>query len=68
MATPHVAGLAALLWSYNPDYTYADVAGSIRNSGDAVAALSTTTSGRAVDAFEAMKYIQAPTGVSASVQ
>ncbi|MDZ7661831.1 S8 family serine peptidase [Thiohalophilus sp.] len=69
MATPHVAGLAALVWSYNPDYTYADVLGSVVNSGDAVAALDgTTTSGRAVDAFEALKYIQAPTGVSASVQ
>ncbi|MFP4611188.1 MAG: S8 family serine peptidase [Thiohalophilus sp.] len=69
MATPHVAGLAALVWSYNPDYTYADVLGSVVNSGDAVSALDgKTTSGRAVDAYRALKYIQAPTGVSASVQ
>ncbi|MEX1057653.1 MAG: S8 family serine peptidase [Natronospirillum sp.] len=69
MATPHVAGLAALLWSYHPDYTYADIANSILNSGDAVAALSnTTTSGRAIDAYKALNYIQAPTGVSASIQ
>jgi len=69
MATPHVTGLAALVWSYNPDYTYADVLGSVVNSGDAVSALDgRTTSGRAVDAYRALQYIHAPTGVSASVQ
>lgn len=69
MATPHVAGLAALIWSYNPDYTYTDVIRSVNNSGDAVAALSgKSTTGRAVDAYKGLQYIQAPTGVAAVVQ
>jgi subtilisin family serine protease len=68
MATPHAAGLAAMVWSYNPAYTYADVVSSVKNSGDAVAALyGKSSSGRAVDAYKALQYIQAPTGVTAVV-
>lgn len=68
MAAPHVTGLAALVWSYNPGYTYADVISSVVNSGDLLMALdSITTEGRAVDAYKALRYIQAPTGVSARI-
>lgn len=68
MASPHAAGLAAMVWSYNPAYTYADVVRSVKNSGDAVAALyGKSSSGRAVDAYKALQYIQAPTGVTAVV-
>lgn len=69
MATPHVAGLAALVWSFNPEYTHQDVIRSVTNSGDALAALADkSTSGRAVDAYKTLLYIQAPTGVSAVIQ
>jgi thermitase len=68
MATPHVAGLAAMIWSYNPAYAYDDVVSSVKSSGDAVAALyGKSSSGRAVDAYKALQYIQAPTGVTAVV-
>ncbi|GAB4348922.1 MAG: S8 family serine peptidase [Gammaproteobacteria bacterium] len=69
MATPHVAGLAALVWSYNPGYSYRDVIRSVVNSGDIVSSLSGfTTSGRAVDAYQALIHLQPPSGVTAVVR
>jgi len=69
MASPAVAGLATMLRAYNPQYTYADVVASIKNSGRAVASLSgKTTTGKAVDAMKSLAYINAPTGLSAAVQ
>ena len=68
-AAPHVAGLAAMIWAYNPDYTYLDVVASIKNGGDAVPALAGKTStGKAVDAMGSLRYIKPPTGVTASIQ
>jgi thermitase len=69
MATPHVTGLAALLFAYNPQYTYSDVMNAITNGGAPVAALSgMVSSGKAAHAMGALSYINPPTGVSASVQ
>ena len=69
MASPHVAGLAALVWAYNPTYTYAHVVNAIKNGGEGVAALpGKTTSGKAANAMGSLAYINPPTGVSASVQ
>ena len=69
MATPEVAGLAAMLRAYNPRYTHADTVNAIKNAGRAVAALSgKTTTGRAVDAMASLAYINPPTGLSAAVQ
>jgi len=69
MATPEVAGLAAMLRAFNPRYTYADTVNAINNAGRAVAALSgKTTTGRAVDAMASLAYINPPTGLSAAVQ
>lgn len=69
MASPHVAGLAALIWAYNPNYTYADVVSSIKNGGDAIPALAgITTTGRAVDAMGSLRHINPPTGAIAVVQ
>ncbi len=68
-SAPHVVGLAAMIWAYNPDYTYLDVVASIKNGGDAVPALAgITTTGKAVDAMGSLRYINPPTGVTASIQ
>ncbi len=68
MATPHVAGLAAMIFAYNPNYTYADVIAAIKN-GVSVSALSgKTKTGKAVNAMNALSYIQPPSGVSAVAQ
>ena len=69
MATPHVAGLAAMIKAFNPSYTYADIVKSIKEGGDAESALSgITTTGKAADAYGSIKYIQQPTGVTAVMQ
>ena len=69
MAAPHVAGIAALLFSYNPGFNYLDVANAIKNGGDQVSALAgRTTTGRAADAMGALRYINSPSGVTAVVQ
>lgn len=66
MATPHVTGLAAMLFALNPNYTYADVAASIKNGGVATASLSGKTStGKAASAIGSVNYINKPTGGAA---
>lgn len=68
MATPEVAGVAALVWAHNPLYTYADVANAIKNGGRATASLAgKTTTGKAVDAMGALAYINPPTGIAVVV-
>lgn len=68
MATPEVAGVAALVWAHNPLYTYTDVANAIKNGGRSIPALSgKTTTGKAVDAMGALAYINPPTGISVVV-
>lgn len=68
MATPHVTAVAAMLRAYNPRFTYADVVNAIKNGGRTVASLAgKTTSGKAADAMRMLAYINAPTGVTASV-
>jgi subtilisin family serine protease len=69
MAAPHAAGLAAMLFAFNPDYTYSDVLESMRNGGEDVSALSgNTTTEKAINAFGSLKYISKPTGVAAVLQ
>jgi subtilisin family serine protease len=69
MATPEVAGLAVMLRAYNPQYTYADTVGAIKNGGRSVAALAgKTTTGKAVDVMSSLAYINPPTGLMATVQ
>lgn len=56
MATPHVTGVAALVWMRNPTWTYAQVRTKIFNTGYSVPALSgKCTTGRAVDAWFALQ-------------
>lgn len=62
MAAPNVAGLAGLLMTYNPSFTYSDTINAIKNGGTAVSALSTVTvSGRAANALGALSHIAKPT-------
>lgn len=69
MASPEVAGLAAMLRAYNPQYTYADTVSAIKNGGRSVAALSgKTTSGKAIDVMSTLSYINPPAGLSATIQ
>ncbi len=56
MATPHVTGVAALVWSKNPTWTYAQVRDKLYSSGKAVTALSgKTTTGKCVNANNAIR-------------
>lgn len=69
MASPMVAGLAAMLRAYNPQYTYTDVVNSIKNGGRTTASLdSITTTGKAIDVISSLAYIAPPTGLTATVE
>ena len=63
MATPHTAGLAALIWAHYPDATVAQVKSRIMNTVDPVAALDgrTVTGGR-INAFNALENDSIPPG------
>ncbi|MGP9800947.1 S8 family serine peptidase [Rheinheimera sp. NSM] len=55
MASPHVAGAAALLWSVNPDITPAEMKTILMDSGDSLAALEgKTVSAKRVNLVNAM--------------
>ena len=63
MATPHVAGLATMLFAYNDGYgyTYLDAVNAIKNSGEDQSSLNGITStGKSVNAFNALCYINVP--------
>lgn len=52
MATPHVAGLASLAWSYRPELSYLDIKNAIITWGDSISALSgKTVSGKRINAY-----------------
>ena len=65
MATPHVAGLATLIWSKNPNLSYTEVKDAILSTGDTLAALSGKVStGSRINAKNALdKVSAAPTPV-----
>lgn len=55
MASPHVAGAAALLWSVNPELTTAEMKAILMDSGDSLAALEgKTVSGKRINLANAM--------------
>ena len=74
MATPHVAGAAALLWGRNPNLTYSQVKDLILNNVETVSALSgKTATGGKLDLAKAMAAMTpqppppaAPTGLTAT--
>ena len=61
MATPHVSGLAALIWSYEPGLTASQVKGRIINSVDRKLSLNgwLLTDGR-INAYNSIQDILAP--------
>jgi len=69
VATPHVTGLAALIWGYNSNLTHMEIKGIILNSVESKPSLigSTVTGGR-INAFNAFATStpQAPTGFDAT--
>jgi len=55
MATPHVAGLAALLKSYNPSLTWLDIKNLILNNGDKIpTAEGKLLTGSRINAYKAL--------------
>jgi subtilisin family serine protease len=60
MATPHVAGVAALAWAKNPAVSVATVKSALLNGGDAIPSLSgKTVTGRRLNANGALALIPA---------
>ena len=62
MATPHVAGALALMYSVNPGLTATDAKRIIMSTGTAISALSgTTVSGKRLDVAAAIAAVGEPT-------
>lgn len=69
MAAPQVAGVAALLWSHNPDFTAADVRRALLEGGVEDAAFAgRVTSGRVLNARGALDWIDPPEGLRAEIE
>lgn len=68
MATPHVAGMAALLWSQYPAYTMEQIRYMIINSVDQVSSLTNkTVSGGRINIYNALNLPAKPTGLTATL-
>jgi subtilisin family serine protease len=67
MATPHVSGLAGLLFGYYTNYTYSQVRSTILNYSDILPSLSgrVQTSGR-INAYLSLSSLAAPSGLAAA--
>jgi len=66
MATPHVAGLAALIEGYNPNLTAAQVKNVILATGDSIASLSgKTVSGKRINAQKALQAVNPAKAITA---
>lgn len=69
MATPNVAGVAALIWAYNPSFTFTEVIQKLIDGGQTETALTGTTRyGKAINANDSIKHLKQVTGVSVSLQ
>ncbi len=69
MASPNAAGVAALIWAYNPSFTYTEVIQKLIDGGQAETALTGTTRyGKAINANDSIKHLKQVTGVSVSLQ
>lgn len=68
MATPHVAGLATLLRSFNPKFTYSDTIKAIVAGGTTTSSLQSITKyGKAANGNGAIRNLEAPTDLSVDV-
>jgi subtilisin family serine protease len=67
MATPHVAGLATLIWSKQPSLTYLQIKDAILTTGDAIAGLvGKVDTGTRINAQKALAKVEAgPTPTAA---
>jgi thermitase len=63
MAAPYVSAVAAMLFAFNPSYTYTEVRNALKAGVDVQSSLAgkSTTSG-SLNAYEALRYISQPTG------
>lgn len=67
MSTPYVSGLTALIWTFNPEYSYKEVIESVKYGGEQVSSLlNKTSTGKAVNAWSSLRYIKPPTGITIS--
>jgi subtilisin family serine protease len=68
MATPHVTGLAALIWGAKPNLTSADVKNTILNTGDSLNSLNgKILTGKRINAFSALKSVTLPVPTNVQV-
>jgi thermitase len=67
MATPHVAGIAALVRAYNPAYELADTVAAIINGSEDISSINSDIP-RAANAMGSLSYINPPTGIAVVVQ
>ncbi|RMG43091.1 MAG: hypothetical protein D6719_04455 [Candidatus Dadabacteria bacterium] len=68
MASPHVAGLAALIKAVHPEFDYSQIKSVILNSGDKLATLNgLTITGRRINAASALGIDNPGSGDNASV-
>ncbi len=68
MASPHVAGLVALVKAYNPDFTPAELRAAVLNTGTKISSLSGAfQKGSVVNAANALKYIPKPIAPTVTV-
>ena len=61
MASPHVTGAAALLWSQNPTWTAQQVKNTLMQTGDSISALAgKTVSGKRLNVYNALVSSSVP--------
>ncbi len=66
-SSPYAAGIAAMIMTYNPDYRYSDVIRAMKEGGEQTdSLLEKTVTGKAINAWGSLIYIQPPTDVTLS--
>ena len=70
MASPYVAGIAALVRAFNPDYTYADTVEALIAGGDAAVGtfVGRSRTDRTANAEGALRYLAPPENLIVSVR
>lgn len=66
MATPHVAGLAALLWGFKPSLSLSEVKNTLLTTGDALGSLTgKTVTGKRINAYNALQSVNPAKAITA---